>query len=239
MHVSCVVPARIGSTRFPAKPLAKISGREMILHTLDRAKEANSFKRIICATDSQEIADLVIENGYEAIITPSDCITGSDRVYYAAQQLDLDLILNVQGDEPVIQPEVLQQMCNALLEGEDGWITAATNLEPEFEDRASVVKVAVDENGYALDFFRDINPKYSKLYKHKGIYGYSLKTLKSFSTSEQSESEKLLSLEQLRVFPSTKIKVVLVDQESHSVDIPQDIAIVEEIFERMQVDQLV
>ncbi len=202
----------------------------MILHTLDRAYEAGCFERIICATDSKEIASLVIAEGYEAYISKGQCETGSDRVLEAAETLELEAIINLQGDEPVVDPSIFPLLCESLSTHPEGWVTAAVPLHDKFLEVPSVVKVMVDENGFATHFLRLPECKNAKMYKHKGIYGYTLKTLQNFSASPQSEAEKLLSLEQLRIFPETKIKVELVEHESHSVDIPEDIAIVEDIF---------
>ncbi len=202
----------------------------MILHTLDRAHEADCFDRIICATDSEEIASLVVSEGYEAYISKRECITGSDRVLEAAEALQLNAIINLQGDEPVVDPLLFPVLCESLRTYPHGWVTAAVPLQEQFLDVPSVVKVMIDENGFATDFLRLPECKKSKMYKHKGIYGFTLKTLQNFSASPQSDAEKLLSLEQLRIFPETKIKVELVEHESHSVDIPEDIAIVENIF---------
>ncbi|MBQ3777200.1 MAG: NTP transferase domain-containing protein, partial [Fibrobacter sp.] len=113
MPVHCIVPARMGSSRFPGKPLVKIGGKEMIVRTLERARLAGCFERIVCATDSEQIAEVVSKAEFEYVMTGA-CATGSDRVAEAARALDLDLVVNLQGDEPLVEPSVLCDVAREL-----------------------------------------------------------------------------------------------------------------------------
>ena len=113
MAVHCIVPARMGSSRFPGKPLVKILGKQMIVRTMERALLAECFDRIVCATDSEEVAEAVSRAGFEFILT-GPAATGSDRVAFAARALDLDLVVNLQGDEPLVEPSVLCEVAKAL-----------------------------------------------------------------------------------------------------------------------------
>ena len=154
MAVHCIVPARMGSSRFPGKPLVKILGKEMILRTMERAVRAECFDRIVCATDSEEIAGVVSRAGFEFVLT-GPAATGSDRVAFAAQALGLDLVVNLQGDEPLVEPSVLRDVASALESHPDEWVTVACPLNPAEAELKTVVKVLVKDD-YALDFTRSV-----------------------------------------------------------------------------------
>jgi 3-deoxy-manno-octulosonate cytidylyltransferase (CMP-KDO synthetase) len=218
------VPARMGSSRFFGKPLQKLLGKPMILHVLDRAQEAQCFCDIICATDSPDIAKTVQEAGYQAFVTKGFMPTGSDRVAQCAQALNLEYILNVQGDEPAVDPRLLQQMCKELVQWPQGWVTAASALEPGDFNNPNVVKIQVQQNK-AVSFARLVSsiPKSQDWLVHRGIYGYTQKKVREFAMLQQSDAEKTLSLEQLRVFPQTSIRVVHSSEKGLSVDVPEDV----------------
>ena len=154
MAVHCIVPARMGSSRFPGKPLVKILGKEMIVRTMERAVRAECFDRIVCATDSEEIAGVVSRAGFEFVLT-GPAATGSDRVAMAAQELGLDLVVNLQGDEPLVEPSVLRDVASALESHPDEWVTVACPLNPAEAELKTVVKVLVKDD-YALDFTRSV-----------------------------------------------------------------------------------
>ena len=233
--VSCVVPARMGSSRFPGKPLFKLCGKEMIVRTLERAALAECFERIVCATDSDEIAEVVSRAGFEFLLT-GEAATGSDRVAAAARALDLDLVVNLQGDEPLVEPTLLCEVARALAETPDCWVTVACPLKPEDVPLKTVVKVLV-ENGYAVDFRREI-PKNDagRWFQHQGIYAYSRKSRDEFSSLSQNKLELERSLEQMRIMGIRPIRIVQSPYESISVDVPSDANAVEALLyeHRMQ-----
>lgn len=226
MAVHCIVPARMGSSRFPGKPLVKILGKQMIVRTMERALLAECFDRIVCATDSEEIAEVVSQAGFEFILT-GDAATGSDRVAFAARALDLDLVVNLQGDEPLVEPSVLCDVARALEAHPDEWVTVACPLDPAEARLNTVVKVLVKE-GYAQDFSRSVaNEDAHRWFQHQGIYAYSRRCRDEFSSLPQSEVEKERSLEQMRIMGIRPIRIVQSPYPSISVDVPSDIKAVE------------
>lgn len=229
--VHCIVPARMASSRFPGKPLVELCGRPMVLRTLDRALLAGCFSRIVCATDSPEIARVVEAAGFEALLTP-EFATGSDRVAYAASKLHLELVVNLQGDEPVAGLSVLRSVAKALAQEPKSWVTACAPLAPSDGERVSVVKVHV-QDGYATDFQRDPVPANKGWFAHRGIYAYSLESMQEFGALPQTRIEIERSLEQMRILGSRPIRVVPDPDPSASVDLPSDVALVERIIKEM------
>jgi len=197
----------------------------MILRTLDRARDAGCFDRIVCATDSLKIASLVEKSGYEAVMT-GVCATGSDRVYEASQKLDLDLVVNLQGDEPVADLGMLRDVKNALVAEPEAWVTASCYLSPEDYQTASIVKVKA-EDGYAVAFSRSLPETATGWQTHRGVYAYSRKAREEFHGLSQTEEEMKNSLEQLRILGRRPIRVVYSNAVSLSVDIPSDVEKVE------------
>ena len=231
MAVHCIVPARMGSSRFPGKPLVKILGKEMIVRTMERAVRAECFDRIVCATDSEEIAGVVSRAGFEFVLTGS-AATGSDRVAMAAQELGLDLVVNLQGDEPLVEPSVLRDVASALESHPDEWVTVACPLNPAEAELKTVVKVLVKDD-YALDFTRSVAVEdASRWFQHQGIYAYSRRCRDEFSSLPQSEVEKERSLEQMRILGKRPIRIVQSPYPSVSVDVPSDVAAVESALTR-------
>ena len=231
MAVHCIVPARMGSSRFPGKPLVKILGKEMIVRTMERAVRAECFDRIVCATDSEEIAEVVSRAGFEFVLTGS-AATGSDRVAMAAQELGLDLVVNLQGDEPLVEPSVLRDVASALESHPDEWVTVACPLNPAEAELKTVVKVLV-KGDYALDFTRSVAVEdASRWFQHQGIYAYSRRCRDEFSSLPQSEVEKERSLEQMRILGKRPIRIVQSPYPSVSVDVPSDVGAVEAALTR-------
>ena len=227
--VSCIVPARMGSSRFPGKPLFKLCGKEMIVRTLERAALAECFDRIVCATDSDEIAEVVSRAGFEFLLT-GEAATGSDRVAEAARALDLDLVVNLQGDEPLVEPSVLWNVARTLAENPDCWVTVACPLKPEDVPLKTVVKVLV-KDGFAVDFRREIPAgEAGRWFQHQGIYAYSRKSRDEFTSLSQSKLELERSLEQMRIMGVRPIRMVQSPYESISVDVPSDANAVEALL---------
>lgn len=231
MAVHCIVPARMGSSRFPGKPLVKILGKEMVVRTMECAVRAECFDRIVCATDSEEIAGVVSRAGFEFVLT-GPAATGSDRVASAAQALGLDLVVNLQGDEPLVEPSVLRDVASALESHPDEWVTVACPLNPAEAELKTVVKVLV-KGDYALDFTRSVAVEdASRWFQHQGIYAYSRRCRGEFSSLPQSEVEKERSLEQMRILGKRPIRIVQSPYPSVSVDVPSDVATVEAALTR-------
>jgi 3-deoxy-manno-octulosonate cytidylyltransferase (CMP-KDO synthetase) len=221
----------MGSSRFPGKPLVKILGKEMIVRTMERAVRAECFDRIVCATDSEEIAGVVSRAGFEFVLTGS-AATGSDRVAMAAQELGLDLVVNLQGDEPLVEPSVLRDVASALESHPDEWVTVACPLNPAEAELKTVVKVLVKDD-YALDFTRSVAVEdASRWFQHQGIYAYSRRCRDEFSSLPQSEVEKERSLEQMRILGKRPIRIVQSPYPSVSVDVPSDVGAVEAALTR-------
>lgn len=198
----------------------------MIVRTLERALLADCFERIVCATDSEKIAEVVSRAGFEFILT-GPAATGSDRVAEAARALDLDLVVNLQGDEPLVEPSLLAQVAEALSETPEYWVTVACPLDPKEATLKTVVKVRV-EDGFAVDFTRDVPPEEaSRWYQHQGIYAYSRAARDEFASLPQNEVELSRSLEQMRIMGRRPIRIVQSPYPSISVDVPSDAEAVE------------
>ncbi|MCL4100715.1 MULTISPECIES: 3-deoxy-manno-octulosonate cytidylyltransferase [unclassified Fibrobacter] len=233
MTVHCIVPARMGSSRYPGKPLVKIAGKEMIVRTLERARDAGCFGTVVCATDSEVIADVVTRAGFECVMT-GPAQTGSDRVAEAACKLGLDLVVNLQGDEPLVEPALLAQVARELECHPDCWVTVACPLNPAEHHLNTVVKVLV-KDGVALDFTRDVDERClatadqlsAEWFQHQGVYAYSRASRDEFAALPQSSVELERSLEQMRIINCRTIRMVKSPYISISVDVPSDVAAVE------------
>jgi 3-deoxy-manno-octulosonate cytidylyltransferase (CMP-KDO synthetase) len=242
-----VIPARYSSTRLPGKPLLDIAGRPLVVWVAERARAASSISRTIVATDDPRIVDAASAAGFDAVITRSDHLSGTDRIAEVAHNLSADIIVNVQGDEPLIDPETINRAVNALIE--DSNAQMSTTCEPiaaaaDVLNR-SVVKLTFDENGLATGFSRNPIPfpnqaveNYGSLEtalgadpallnsfrKHTGLYAYRRDFLLKFARWPASESETRESLEQLRALDhGVKIKVVEAASPSIGVDTPEDL----------------
>lgn len=240
MNCYGVIPARYGSTRFPGKPLAPLLGKPLLLWVLEQALKAKRLDRIIVATDDRRIAELAQSAQVEAIMTPSDLPTGTDRVWAAIKNKpDCDVAINIQGDEPLISPDLLDLMVEPFLNEPD--LPMVTLGRPmTIEDLASpnTAKIVLNHNDEALYFSRFAIPHSRSLrpsnlqleasLKHIGLYGFRKKFLQEFCAFPQTLLEQCEGLEQLRALSmGARIKVLKVDHESWGIDVPSDIAIVE------------
>lgn len=235
MNITAIIPARWGSTRLPGKPLQMIAGKPMVQWVYERTKQSDCLSRVIVATDDQRIIDCVEGFGGEALMSVGEYATGSDRIAGVAAQLGLSdesILLNVQGDQPLVHPKSLSQLINSFLQNEKHQDEMATLVYPmAFEDAQdpTMVKTVMDHQGYALYFSRntipygrDVMP--DKLCIHLGVYIYSLYFLKQFQRCSQGYLEELEKLEQLRVLEhGYKIKVIVSDYDSPEVDSQKDI----------------
>lgn len=225
----------MGSSRFPGKPLFRLCGKEMIVRTLERAALAGCFESIVCVTDSEEIAGVVTKAGFRAVMT-GPAATGSDRVAEAARILDLDLVVNLQGDEPLVEPAVLRAVAQDLAAHPDCWVTVACPLNPAEVGLKTVVKVKV-QDGLAVDFTRVVPPEEAlRWFQHQGIYAYSRRSRDEFSSLPQSPVELERSLEQMRILGLRPIRIVESSYPSISVDVPSDAEAVEALIHERKLE---
>jgi 3-deoxy-manno-octulosonate cytidylyltransferase (CMP-KDO synthetase) len=240
--IIAVIPARFGSTRFPGKALADIKGRPMTQWVHDRTRRSRLINRVIVATDDERIVNAVKSFGGEAMMTSPYHATGTDRIAEVAKSLDCDIVVNVQGDEPLICPEMIDEAVTPLVQ--DASIPMGT-LCRKIEDRdeafdPNVVKVVFDKNGFALYFSRAPIPwdrdawagkgswkelsLEGPLYKHIGLYVYRRDFLLDYATMPRTALETAEKLEQLRALVNGhRIKLVITRYESFGVDIPDDL----------------
>ncbi len=228
-HVIGVLPARWGSTRFPGKPLHTIAGKPLIRHVWERCKEATNLSDILIATDDERIFQEVENFGGKAVMTSTDHSTGTDRLAEAVGNIpNATHILNIQGDEPLISPCLIDGLARAFIDDPElQMVTAANPLDPSDPAVAdpNVVKVVLRKNGHALYFSRSPLP-YSRnpvpglqVLRHKGIYGYRRDFLEKFVTWPPSPLEQAESLEQLRALENgANIRVIITDDTSPGVD---------------------
>ena len=239
MKILCVIPARYASTRLPGKPLADIAGKPMIRHVYERACQAQRPDMVLVATDNEKVYAAVTAFGGQALMTSADHPTGTDRLAEVARAYqDYDIIINVQGDEPLIAPEVIDRLA-AVFDEEPGltMATLATVMAEEEYDQPSAVKVVTNLQGYALYFSRSRIPfprvKVDEMpvYKHIGIYAYRRDFLLTYAALAPTPLERTESLEQLRALEhGYRIKVLITDFQSIGVDTPEDLDKVNKIF---------
>lgn len=232
MNVLGVIPARYHSIRLPGKPLLMIGAKPMIQWVYEAAKTAALIDELVVATDDQRIYDTVVGFGGKAEMTAAAHPTGTDRLAEVARRYQTELVVNIQGDEPLIKGTVIDSIIKPLLEDPGlPMSTAKVRLtDPEQIKEASVVKVVTAENGDALYFSRSPipyprNAEQAVYWKHIGLYGYRKEFLLKYIALPQSQLELAESLEQLRVLANGyRIKVVEVEQDSVGVDTPEDLA---------------
>ena len=211
-----LIPARYASSRLPAKALADIGGRPMVVRVAERAR-ASGARRVVVATDDARILDVVIAHGFDAVMTRADHATGTDRLAEAAALLALaddEVVVNVQGDEPLLDPALMRRVARLLAERADAAMATACHLirDPQEAFNPNVVKVALDARSYALyfsratipwarDAFADSQraiPADLPLYRHYGLYAYRVSFLRTFPTLAPAPIETFEALEQLR-----------------------------------------
>jgi 3-deoxy-manno-octulosonate cytidylyltransferase (CMP-KDO synthetase) len=241
IKVVAVIPARYGSARLLGKPLVSIAGKPMIQHVFERTKKAQTVQRVVVATDDVRIVDAVHGFQGEAVMTRSDHRTGTERVAEVAAHEEGDVFVNVQGDEPLIDPVAIDTAVGALLEEPPAQIaTVATPVRHAGDIMdPNVVKTVLDFDGNALYFsrapipwLRDPQSKVSvKYWKHLGLYVFERAALLEYPTLPLGELERVEQLEQLRWLENGwKIRVAEVAHDAVSVDVPEDVARVEKLM---------
>lgn len=234
-----VIPARYGSTRFPGKPLALIAGKPMVQWCYESTRKCADLDDVIVATDDQRIADAVASFGGKAVMTSPNHQTGTDRIAEAVANIDADLIINVQGDEPLMASSVLSQLISKMRSTGAEMGTAAVPFSASGRDPQDVnaVKVVLDQAGMALYFSRSLIPYPRKggipvePLLHWGLYAYRRDFLDKFVSWPRGALEACESLEQLRALEhGAHISVIVTTERSVGVDVPEDIELVEKML---------
>lgn len=238
MQVTAIIPARYASTRFPGKPLVPIKGKPMIQWVCERTARATLVDHVIVATDDERIEKTVRSFGGQVQMTPADCESGSDRAALVAADVSSDIIINVQGDEPLVQPEAIDLVIRTLIKDEQAdmatLVRKASNVN-ELDD-PNTVRVVFDHNQHALYFSRSVVPYVRDIDDHSewlkafpyyiqiGIYAYRRRFLINYSSLRESRLEKVEKLEQLRALENGHvIKIGIGDFSPICVDVPKDI----------------
>ena len=241
MKTLVIIPSRLSASRLPGKPLLKINGLSIISHVYKKAREAN-IGEVFVAAEDQEIIEDVRKNGGEAILTSNNHKTGTDRIYEAFVKLnrtDIDLIMNLQGDEPLMNIEDIQNLNNQMIltKRDLGTLAAKINNKKVFENH-NIVKVITEESlenskfPRALNFMRKLDKENNHTYHHLGIYCYNVEILKKFISLKQSQNEIKNKLEQLRAVDNDiKINVALAKSSPIGVDTKEDFIAIKKIME--------
>jgi 3-deoxy-manno-octulosonate cytidylyltransferase (CMP-KDO synthetase) len=233
LQVVAVIPARFASSRFPGKPLAELDGRPMIEHVYRRVAAAPLVSRVIVATDDLRVADAVRRFGGEVRLTREDHPSGTDRLAEVATTLDCDVVVNVQGDEPLIDPRAIGEAVAPFAADPSMQVTTlrCRIVDPADLANPNIVKVVVDRGGYALYFsrasvpyVRDPRGGWPPLYKHIGLYAYRRTALLVLAALEPTPLERAERLEQLRALEhGIRIRAVETTYDSIGVDTPEDL----------------
>ncbi|MDI6767613.1 MAG: 3-deoxy-manno-octulosonate cytidylyltransferase [Bacteroidota bacterium] len=252
LNIVAIIPARYASTRLPIKPLVDLWGKPMIQRVYEQTKKSSLVNRVIVATDHGKIVETVKRFGGEAILTSVDCKSGSDRIAHAARDLDdADIIVNVQGDEPLIAPQMIDETITPLIQDSAIHVSTAVKKITNADDiiNPNIVKVVIDKEGFAIYFSRSPIPylrnglnvtqwhlKHS-YFKHFGLYVFRKEFLLKFSSWGESKLEQIEKLEQLRIIENGyKIKTVITEYDSISVDTEEDAVHVRNVIKLKGVD---
>ena len=236
-----VIPARYSSTRFPGKPLADINGKSMVLRVVEQAEKCMMLNEVIVATDDLRIFDHLHKFGKNAVMTRSDLRTGTDRCWAALKGRTSGIIVNIQGDEPLLNPAVIDSLISALGSSDEFVCSTPVKLISDLTeaDNKNVVKVVFDKNMSALYFSRSRIPfdrnSNDVYFKHLGIYAYRTDFLKTFIELKSTRLELAESLEQLRILENGfRIKCVEVQDDSVGVDTPEDLERVKKLISELE-----
>jgi 3-deoxy-manno-octulosonate cytidylyltransferase (CMP-KDO synthetase) len=247
VNIIGIIPSRYASTRLPAKPLVDICGKTMVQRVYEQAMKSSLLTNVVVATDDARIETAVRQFGGNVQMTPVDIQSGSDRIALVAKDLQADIVVNIQGDEPLIDPLLIDQTVRALMEDKSAVVATAVKRTSSHQDifNPNVVKVVLDKDRYALYFSRSPIPHVrdakrdedwftgTVFYKHFGIYVYRSDFLQHYTTLEPSLLETAEKLEQLRILENGyRIKCVVTEYESQPVDTPEDLHKVIQIIQR-------
>ena len=241
MKTLIIIPSRLSATRLPGKPLLKINGLSMISHVFKKAEKAN-IGEVVVATEDQEIMDDVKKNGGQAVLTEKDHKTGTDRIYEALQKLDyknIDLIMNLQGDEPLMNIEDIRILNDRMINNQSQLGTLASKIKDKATYKnENIVKVYTKVNldhlnfPEAINFTRKISEQNKNIYHHLGIYCYNRDTLEDFVSYNQSSNEIKNRLEQSRALDNNiRINVALAKSSPIGVDTKEDFLAIKKIME--------
>ncbi len=239
-----VIPARYGSSRFEGKVLADIAGKSMIQRVYEHARQSKTLDELFIAVDDPRVQSCVETFGGKAILTGAHHQSGTDRIAEVIEQMPADIVVNIQGDQPLLDPNMIDEAVQPMIDNPEIQMSTLKREidEDEFKD-PGVVKVVVDENDFALYFSRSLipYPRYDKnlhVYEHVGLYVYRKDFLLKISKMPQGYLEKLESLEQLRVLEKG-YKILVVETKTNrtagiSVDTPEDLKKVEKVINQMK-----
>ena len=241
MKTLVIIPSRLSATRLPGKPLLKINGLSMISHVFKKAQDAN-IGEVFVAAEDQEIVDDVKKNGGEAIITGNNHQTGTDRIFEAIKELnrtDIELVMNLQGDEPLLNIEDIQNLNKQMINSGYDLGTLASKIDQkELLKNQDVVKVITNKSldlsefPLALNFLRKSEKNIKNIYHHLGIYCYHIETLKKFVSLKRTSNEIKNRLEQLRALDNNiNVNVALAKSSSIGVDTKEDYVAIKKIME--------
>tara|TARA_B100000575_G_C23086558_1_gene626228 strand:- start:704 stop:1429 length:726 start_codon:yes stop_codon:yes gene_type:complete len=239
-NISIIIPARFKSSRFPGKPLAKILGKEMILRVCDICKKVIKKKNIYVATDDKRIVETVLKAGYNYIKTNTNCLTGTDRVFQASKKIKTKIIINVQGDEPVVNPSDIKKIIKAKKLFPNHVICGFNEIPYEKAKNINIPKVVFNNQLEMVYMSRSLIPRSknikntNKVFKQVCIYGFNFNQLKKFnSIKNRGTLEKIEDIELLRFLDlKINVKMVKVSGGSISVDVKEDIKRVERFLKR-------
>ena len=240
MKILCVIPARYASTRLPGKPLADIVGKPMIQHVYERSAQATIPQQVVVATDDEKVFQAVQQFGGKVVMTSSEHQTGTDRLAeVASKYAEVDVIINVQGDEPLIDPKVIDALAQEFLNDTALQMASVMSImDTEDYQNPNAVKVVTDLNNNALYFSRSLLPYprvagKANVYKHIGIYAYKKDFLLKFAKLEPTPLEQSESLEQLRALENGyKIKMIKTKAKFIGVDSIEDLQTVNELLRK-------
>jgi 3-deoxy-manno-octulosonate cytidylyltransferase (CMP-KDO synthetase) len=227
-----VIPARLHSNRFPKKILHLIDGKPMVVHVYEQAKKSQLLEDVIVAIDADETNKVLNDWKVKTIMTSDNHVSGTDRIQEAVADIEADVVVNIQGDEPTIPPLLIDELVQQF---EDETIEMATvagkDMDVEKIMDVNAVKVLLDEAGFAVNFRREpIHHELGGYYHHMGIYAYRKSTLKKYTELEPSDNERLLNLEQYRALDNgIPIKVILTDKVTKGIDVIDDLKQLERI----------
>lgn len=233
MKIIGVIPARYNSKRFPGKTLVNLHGKPVLQHVYTQALKSSALDGLIIATDSEDIKSTAVGFGAKVVMTRGDCPTGSDRVAEAVKDLDCEIVVNIQADQVMLPPQILDEIIKPFLA--DSSLQMTTPIYSISDSQAlnnpNLVKVVIDKDGFAIYFSRSPIPyvmnkqEGAAFYKHIGIYAYRKPFLARFSQLLPGPLEKLEGLEQLRALENGyRIKTVLTNYDSVSIDTREDLA---------------